>query len=419
MPKPFSVALSLAFFSFFDCSRSFCQNILPADRDSLAGYDLNAAPDWAGIQKNVLDAQIGWMHEVYLVILCGFCGMLLLFLYRSTKENGILFLSLAVLCWFLSGCINYLAIMQENRDWVKVSTSVCSTANSVFLLLMLSHLDPVDLPPRIQTLIAKGARQFVLWVGIFIGMLYILFYSVQFWQGFYFADMVFSGVTLALLFISLGYIFKNRVSLIVAAVSWLALAITLIAHIFRALPQNARHFLNINELEFLVWGATLMFSYKPLLIVTFFALIVSWLWKRLKTATALLEEEKNDQKKAHLNEIALLREQWEKKMVALRRQYEMPVETQGNLPELERNRKMKYPRLDETDWTIVERIAKGDKVPAITRFLGVKDGFVPPRIEKIAGAFSSSSSAQIDILRLALLNGVLTVEQLKQDGHSG
>lgn len=359
------------------------------------------------------------MHEVYLMIICGFCGALLFFLYRSTREKGILFLSLAVSCWFLSGLSNYLAIMQQQQEWMKMSTSVCSTANSVFLLLMLSFLDPHDLPTRIQVLIARGARQFVLWVGIFIAMLYFLFFSVQFWQGFYFADMVFSGVTLALLFISLGYIFKNRVSLVVACVSWIALAFTLIAHIFRALPQNAQRFLKIDELEFLVWGATLMFSYKPLLIVTFFALIVSWLWKRLKTARALQEQEKNDLYTAHRNEIALLQQQWAAEKEALRRQYEMPVQKLADLPGVEYNRKMKYPRLDETDWMIVERIAKGEKVPAITKFLGVKDGFVPPRIEKIAGAFGSSSSAQIDILRLALLNGVLTNEQLKEDGFSG
>ncbi len=392
---------------------------MPQERDSLAGFDLNAAPDWVGIQQNILDAQIGWMHEVYLMIICGFCGALLLFLYGSTREKGILFLSLAVLCWFLSGLFNYVAILQQHGEWINIATSVCSTANSVFLLLMLSHLDPGDLPPRVQVLIAKGARQFVLWVGIFIAMLYILFFSVQFWQGFYFADMVFSGVTLALLFVSLGYIFKNRVSLVVACMSWIALAVTLIAHIFRALPQNARLFLKIDELEFLVWGATLMFSYKPLLIVTFFALIVSWLWKRLKTAAALHKQEKNDLQAAHLNEIALLRQQSAAEKETLRRQYEVPAQKLTDLPGVEYNRKMKFPRLDETDWTIVERIAKGEKVPAITKFLGVKDGFVPPRIEKIAGVFSSSSSAQIDILRLALLNGVLSIEQLREDGLSG
>lgn len=357
------------------------------------------------------EIQIRWMHEVYLMILCGFCGTLLLLLYRSTKEKGILFLALAVLCWFLSGLSTFTALLHSDEHWIKMSTSVCSTANSIFLLLMLSHLDPDDLPPRIQALISKDARQFVRWVGLFILMLYGLFFSVRFWQGFYFADMVFSGITLVLLFFALGYIFKNRVSMIVAVVSWFALATTLIAHIFRALPQNARDFLQIDEAEFLVWGSTLMFAYKPLLIVTFFALIISWLWKRSKTAGNPFEGAAEKMLRNTSNQIVVLQEQWAPSQHA----DETPgAAVHSATSMLEYKRKTQYPRLDEMDWLIVERIAMGDKVPAITKRLGVKEGFVPSRIEKIAGAFRSGSSAQIDIMRLALLNGVLTIEQLKE-----
>lgn len=391
--KFLSCILCLTFLWGFCCSGCLGQN--------------PAAPDLANLTlySNVFETEIRWMHEVYLMILCGFCGVLLFLLYRSTKEKGILYLSLAVLCWFFSGLSAFTAIAQNSPEWVKVGTGVCSTLNSIFLLLMLSHLDPDDLPRRVHILIASGAKQFVLWVGIFIVMLYVLFFIEQFWQGFYFADMVFSGITLALLFISFWFIFKNRVSLIVAMVSWVALILTLFAHIFRALPQNAQHFLKINALEFEVWSATLMFAYKPLLIVTFFVLIVSWLWKRLNIATA-------SQETAHA---ARLKQQQNLEKLGFQRKFEPHPASAVSSPEVDLNRKMKYPRLDETDWKIVERIAKGDKVPAITKFLEVKDGFVPPRIEKIANALNSSSGAQIDILRLSLLNGVLTINDLAED----
>lgn len=401
--KSFVFILCLVFLWGFWCSGCLGQNTATPDLDNLTLY------------STVFETETRWMHEVYLMILCGFCSILLLLLYRSTKEKGILYLSLAVLCWFFSGLSAYVAIAQNNPEWIKVGTSVCSTLNSVFLLLMLSHLDPDDLPGRVQILIASGAKQFVLWVGIFILMLYILFFTEQFWQGFYFADMVFSGITLALLFFSFWFIFKNRVSLVVAIVSWVALILTLFAHIFRALPQNAQHFLKINELEFEVWSATLMFSYKPLLIVTFFVLIVSWLWKRLNNANAGLETEKAGMQQKHETEVARLQQQWNLEKLELQRRHEPGARNPVNLPAVDQNRKMKYPRLDETDWKIVERIAKGDKVPAITKFLEVKDGFVPPRIEKIANALNSSSGAQIDILRLALLNGVLEISDLDED----
>lgn len=338
---------------------------------------------------------IASMHEVYLMILCGFCGVLLLFLYRSTREKGILYLSLAVLCWFFSGLVTFSALTLYQENWTKVGTSVFSTLNSIFLLLMLSHLDPGDLPPRVQLIIARESRQFVIWVGIFIAILYIVFLEEEFWQGFYFADLVFSSITLALLFFSFYYIFKKRVSLLVALVSWVALLVTLLAHFFRAFPQNARRLLGADEEQFAVWSTTLKFAYKPLLIVTFFALIISWLWKRYTTMA-----------EARKKEITGMRHDREKQRALNGLHSE-------NVVDVEQNRK-KYPKLDETDWIIVERIAKGDKVPAITKFLGVKDGFVPPRIEKIANALNSASGAQIDILRLALLNGVLTIDDLDE-----
>lgn len=401
--KSLYVILSVFLVLVFCCSDCPGQNTAHPDLNDLS------------VISSLFESETRWMHEVYLMILCGFCGVLLLLLYRSTREKGILYLSLAVLCWFLSGLSAFFAIAQNNPEWVKVGTSVCSTLNSIFLLLMLSHLDPDDLPPQVHFMIASGAKQFVSWAGIFIGMLYCLFFAEQFWQGFYFADMVFSGITLALLFISFWFIFKNRVSLIVAVVSWMALVLTLFAHIFRALPQNAQNILQIDALEFEVWGATLMFSYKPLLIVTFFVLIVSWLWKRLSNTAASLETIKATLMKSHELEIARLQEQWTRERQDLLQKRALEKPDQSALTGIDQNRKMKYPRLDETDWVIVERIAKGDKVPAITKFLEVKDGFVPPRIEKIANALNSSSGAQIDILRLALLNGVLTIKDLAED----
>ncbi len=352
---------------------------------------------------------IASMHEVYLMILCGFCGVFLLFLYRSTREKGILYLSLAVLCWFFSGLATFSALTLYQENWTKVGTSVFSTLNSIFLLLMLSHLDPGDLPPRVQLIIARESRQFVSWVGIFIAILYIVFLEEEFWQGFYFADLVFSSITLALLFFSFYYIFKKRVSLLVALVSWVALLVTLLAHFFRAFPQNARRLLGADEEQFAVWSETLKFAYKPLLIVTFFALIVSWLWQRVKTAATSREIEKAGLQKAHENNLLLLKSQWDReRQELLTRHTDLPS------PSRVLQNRQKFPKLDETDWTIVERIAKGDKVPAITKFLGVKDGFVPPRIEKIANALNSASGAQIDILRLALLSGVLTIDDLDE-----
>lgn len=392
-------------------------NILPADQFDSLGL-ATRLPAWRNneaLSTYAFTTGTKWMYEVWLVVMCGFCGILLLLLYRSTRENGILYLSLAVLCWFVSGISAYFAIMQHDQVWVKVGNSIFSTCNSAFLLLMISHLDPDDF---FQKLIARGARQFITWAGTFIVLLYGWFFKEKFWQGFYIADLVFSVITLGLLAVAFWYIFRKRVSVVVAMLSVLPLAVTGLAEIFRASPWSFSSF-QLTVFERAVWGQTLLFLYKPLLIVIFFALVISWLWKKLNALHEKFDAEADKIKEAHASEIASLKALWEKELASVTKAHEAELDALRNPSEMSENRKNKYPKLDELDWKIVERIAKGDNVPSIAAALGMKkdksNGPVPSRIEKIARELRLPSSAQIHILRYALLNGVLTTGHLTDD----
>lgn len=381
----------------------------------------------------------------YLLIVCGFCWLLLLFLWRSSKEKGVLWLSSALLCWAFSGLVLLLSAPDENLE--KIGIPTLSTLNSICLLLMISHLDKEDLPSFVRRRISLDFLN----SGIFVVLgFYALSFLFKKWDVPMLVDFTVTLITLVLLLFSFVYLLTKRVSLPVAVLSGIALAITLVVHIFRFAGEK------INLSEFAGLETILKFSYTPLLIITFFVLIISWLWKKLKTKDAMQEEEREKMRIIHEGEIASSQAQWEKEKQAIEKRHKAESasrekawasQNQGFLeehkkaiaamekeiaalrqshetafemsPEIEQNRRKLYPKFDERDWKIIEYLAKGKKAPEIEALLGFEHGgSVASRIDTISNKWDckGKGAVQFNIVRFALQKGLLTLGHLGDGG---
>jgi hypothetical protein len=352
----------------------------------------------------IFQPAIGQVHTLWLILVSGFASSILFFIWKNQaghssirlgallgiitqkvgdekNDLGILALSLAILCWFISGLFSLI----PNAFVQLLATSICSSLNSCFLLLFLRHLDKEDLPAAFRAYFPTRHTiwtvfiMVVLVTGIIAGSGYL-----DIVPGFamLLPDLAFSLYTLYFIGFSFFYLLETRLqSVEIAVLSWVPVLITLLAEVFRLVS-----FTNTPGWNFMVANQTLLFTYKPLLIISYFVLIYSWQLKRINRSEP-----------------------------AGRRPPTPQVFTESDKIDLQSNR-AQYRMLGARDWLILEALAKGEKATSIA--LAYASDFpngakgVDDRIGAIAREFQLSGQSQMKIVVTALKRGLLKLEEI-------
>ncbi|MBC7777354.1 MAG: hypothetical protein H7246_18115 [Phycisphaerae bacterium] len=356
---------------------------------------------------NNFEHSIGHVHTIWLILLSGFSASILFFIWKNLagysrirlttlfgiitqkvgdekNDLGILALSLAILCWFISGIFSLL----PNPFITLLATSICSSLNSCFLLLFLRHLDKEDLPAGFR---AYFPSRHTIWTVFIILLLATLAIAGSVYAGIVpgFAillpDLAFSLYTLYFIGFSFFYLLTARMkSLALGILSAVPIIITLLAELCRLVsfqdPENPNW-------GFILTNQTLLFTYKPLLIISYFVLIYSWQLKRINrnepglplnisqaTRTTTISDTNVQSNRAH------------------------------------------YRNLGSKDWMILEWLARGEKATSIaaanaSEFPNGAKG-VDDRISAIAREFQLAGQSQMKIVVAALKRGLLKLEDI-------
>ena len=232
-----------------------------------------------------------YFYGYWQFILCLFSAIALFGIWwhigRKAKDNGLIWLSLAILCWSLSGFVEiYYAnnldlgireYWQEGKDIkallgpvetkVESGRSILSLFNSVLILLALpcfrhipKPIEPIILSPSWRFIVVGP---FLISISVNIGILLGVFSTTQtkFINSFDFVYAIL--ITLPFLGWVLWASFAKRNLKILAWLSLICIALILIAQISK---------LNEDYLFKVISSST----FKPMLIMLFFALALSW-----------------------------------------------------------------------------------------------------------------------------------------------
>lgn len=350
---------------------------------------------------------IGQVHTIWLILVSGFSSSILFFIWKNLaghssiglptlfgiitqkvgdekNDMGILALSLAILCWFISGLFSLLSDQFTNL----LATSICSSLNSCFLLLFLRHLDKEDLPATFR---GYFPTRHTIWTVFIMVVLVTATIAGSVSLGIMHAfamllpDLAFSLYTLYFIGFSFFYLLETRIkSIEIAVLSWVPILITLLAEIFRLISFK---YTDAPDRNFVLANQTLLFTYKPLLIISYFVLIYSWQLKRIN------RNENKGRKPAAPILIPLDSDK---------------IDVQAN--------RAQYRLLGARDWIILEALAKGEKATAIalahpSEFPNGAKG-VDDRIGAIAREFQLSGQSQMKIVVTALKRGLLKLEDI-------
>ena len=350
----------------------------------------------------VFEPALARVHTWWLILVSGFSASILFFIWKNQAgfgglrrlelfriitqqigdekhDLGVLALSLAIFCWFVSGLFSLAPAPFVHL----LATSICSSLNSGFLLLFLRHLDKEDLPASfrsyfptrhtiwtvfIMVVLVTGTIAGTVYAGILPGFAMLL------------PDLAFSLYTLYFIGFSFFYLLEKRIqSVEIAVLSWVPILVTLLAEIFRLISFKSS---NPPGPEFLLVNQILLFTYKPLLIISYFVLIYSWQLKRLNC------NENNRQHKT------------------------LRPEPDAVSTDVQAGR-AQYRLLGPKDWMILEALARGEKATAIAAanpadFPNGAKG-VDDRIGAIAREFQLSGQSQMKIVMTALKRGLLKI----------
>lgn len=358
-------------------------------------------------EAGIFQPAVAQVHTLWLILVSGFSSSILFFIWKNLaghsnirlatlfgiitqkvgdekNDLGILALSLAILCWFISGLFSLIPDAFTNL----LATSICSSLNSCFLLLFLRHLDKEDLPAAFRGYFPSRHTIWTVFImvllvtGIIAGSVYL-----EVMPGFamLLPDLAFSLYTLYFIGFSFFYLLEARIkSIEIAILSWVPILITLLAEIFRLISFK---YTDTPDWDFVLANQTLLFTYKPLLIISYFVLIYSWQLKRIN------RNENGVRKQASPN---------------------IPSVNADKI-DIHANRGQ-YRLLGPRDWTILEALAKGEKATSIalanpSDFPNGAKG-VDDRIGAIAREFQLSGQSQMKIVVTALKRGLLKLEDI-------
>lgn len=345
------------------------------------------------------------IHSYWLLLVSGVSSSILFFIWKNQAhyggigigklfgivsrkvgdekyDLGILALSLAILCWFVSGFFSL-----TSTDFTKLlATSICSSLNSCFLLLFLRHLDKEDLPATFR---AYFPTRHTIWtVFIMVVLVTCIIAGVVHPDASHnftvlLPDLGFSLYTLYFIGFSFFYLLENRIkSIEIAILSWVPILITLLAEVFQLVVVKYPCTYKTN---YIFAHYALLFAYKPLLIISYFVLIYSWQLKRIN------RNENGGQKQIAQVASYLMSDQ---------------MDVQAN--------RAQYRLLGARDWMILEALARGEKATTIASanpsdFPNGAKG-VDDRIGAIAREFQLSGQSQMKIVMTALKRGLLKLD---------
>jgi hypothetical protein len=354
----------------------------------------------ADLEKTAFELTITQVETFWLILVSGFSASILFFIWKNLAgygrlrlgelfriitqqigdekhDLGVLALSMAIFCWFVSGLLSLVP-----GPFVSVlATSICSSLNSGFLLLFLRHLDKEDLPASFR---AYFPTRHTIWTVFIMVVLVTATIAGTVYSGnlarfaMLLPDFAFSLYTLYFIGFSFFYLLEKRLqSVEIAVLSWVPVLISLLAEIFRLIScfntDTPRPF-------FLLLNETLLFTYKPLLIISYFVLIYSWQLKRIN----------RNENSRHATHNRPAPETMNADVQAGRAQYRL---------------------LGPKDWMILEALAKGEKATTIAAanpgdFPNGAKG-VDDRIGAIAREFQLTGQSQMKIVMTALKRGLL------------
>lgn len=340
------------------------------------------------------------VHTWWLILVSGFSASILFFIWKNLAgynrirwrqlwhiiirqvgneqhDLGVLALSLAILCWFVSGLFSLV-----QAPFVQLlATSVCSSLNSGFLLLFLRHLDKEDLPPSFSAYFPTRHTIWTVFIMVVLvtGSLAVCVHTVGLPDfAMLIPDLAFSLYTLYFIGFSFFYLLETRLkSVEIAVLSWVPIVITLLAEVFQLVSSKQN---GLSDPVLKMWHETLLFSYKPLLIISYFVLIYSWQLKRINR----------------------------KEMLPSAKPGRPAPDTVS--ADVQAGREQ-YRLLGPKDWMILEALVRGEKTTAIAAAYpadfpnGAKG--VDDRIGAIAREFQLSGQSQIKIVVTALKRGLL------------
>ncbi len=214
------------------------------------------------------------------IVVCTFAFIALFAIHRRTtknqerrqRDNGLLWLSLAILTWSFSGLIdvNYAHALTLTDPVPQTSyqglRSIFSIVNSAFILLALPQFKHIPRP--IQYLIKSDGWRLTVGVSFALSaimtlMMYLDLIIPSQPNFIYFIDLLYAIFTLSFLGIILWSSFAKRGLKILAYLSALSILFTLIAQ-FQKLDEE------------IFWSIFFNCIFKTILIVLFFALALSW-----------------------------------------------------------------------------------------------------------------------------------------------
>ena len=370
-------------------------------------FSCSRPPDDKAAIREIFEPAAGQVHTFWLILVAGFSSAILFFIWKNLagysriglstlfgiitqkvgdekNDLGILALSLAILCWFISGLFSLL----PHPFVTLLATSVCSSLNSCFLLLFLRHLDKEDLPARFRSYFPSRHTiwtVFILLVVVTLTIAGCVYAGIV--PGFVMLlpDLAFSLYTLYFIGFSFFHLLKTRIkSLAIGILSGIPILVTLLAEVYRLLSFT---YTDHPDWNFVLAHETLLFAYKPLLIISYFVLIYSWQLKRIN---------RNEQHlRADLGQA--------------------PARALRPTAEIQANR-AQYRLLGPKDWMILESLARGEKATAIAaanplEFPNGAKG-VDDRIGAIAREFQLDGQSQMKIVVAALKRGLLRLEDI-------
>ncbi len=343
------------------------------------------------------EAHHAFVHDWWLIILAGFSSSILFMIWKNMSghhtlgwkkfwgivwaqvghekhELGILALSLAILCWLVSGLVG----LAFSGDTKVMLSSICSTVNSCFLLLFIRHLDKDDLPDWFWEFFPS--RQTIGYITVLVVMSTLALRGLgEAESRLIVPDTVLSVFTLVFIGLAFYFLLSQRMgSKLVGVLAILPIVITFLAEMANLASNSPEISQKIAYLA--LWKQTLFFAYKPLLIISYFLLIHSWQQKRMRL-TQLSGQSRNGITVHIADPSAPLTD-----------------------AELAQNRSI-Y-RLDERDWLILEGLVQGKSVPEIARanstlFRNGTDS-VEERLKAISRAFGLDTQAQLRLVLHAL-----------------
>lgn len=346
------------------------------------------------------EATSGFVHAGWLILLSGFSSSILFLIWKNfagyqrisllrlfgiirnqigdeRQDMGILALSLAIMCWLVSGIV---ALFPDNRETLLIS-SACSSLNSCFLLLFLLHLDKEDLPAGFRAVFPS--RQ-TIWTAFFIVVGMTLTLAVCGLPEFTILtpDFVFSLYTLVFIGLSFFYLLTARIkSLVISLLSTVPILVTLFAEVSRLLYVAQKDRGGAPDEMLVLVNQALLFAYKPLLIISYFLLIYSWQLKRIN-----------------------------------RKSPEMSGAPKSLTTSVVEANRAHYRMLGARDWIVLEMLARGANTTRIAEqypqdFPNGAKG-VDDRIGAIAREFDLKGQSQIKVVIAALKRGLLQLESI-------